>query len=460
LLLEAASRFPDAQAIGIEINSDYVDTLRSALVSDATLPNVTVLNENFFAIDWLSLKARLREPVLIVGNPPWVTNAAVGAIGGSNLPAKSNFQGHVGLDAVTGKSNFDISEWILRRLVDVFGSTRCTIAVLCKIAVARKVLAYAWSSDVGMTRTEIRRIDASAHFGASVDACLLLIETGCAIQRSCLVYDGLVDSVPSAELAFESGELIANLAFYERWRHLEGQSSPRWRSGVKHDAAKVMELRATSTGLMNGFDEPVDLEPDYLYPMLKTSDVARGDVLRCDRWMLVPQRSVGEDTSGIRLNAPRTWGYLNAHGDVLDARASSIYRKRARFSVFGVGQYTFAPWKVAISGLYKKIRFAVVGPLNERPVLFDDATYFLPCESELEAQLIAEVLNSEPATEFFTARVFWDAKRPITVDLLSKLNVYALADELGRGKEFRDIRRLAASETLQTALFPHSRAAG
>jgi hypothetical protein len=41
------------------------------------------------------------------------------------------------------------------------------------------------------------------------------------------------------------------------------------------------------------------------------------------------------------------------------------------------------------------------------------------------------MLNSAPASEFFSAFVFWDAKRPITVDLLRKLSLTALARELG-----------------------------
>jgi hypothetical protein len=40
-------------------------------------------------------------------------------------------------------------------------------------------------------------------------------------------------------------------------------------------------------------------------------------------------------------------------------------------------------------------------------------------------------LNSEPARGFFSALVFWDAKRPITIDVLRRLDLRALACELG-----------------------------
>ena len=86
---------------------------------------------------------------------------------------------------------------------------------------------------------------------------------------------------------------------------------------------------------------------------------------------------------------------------------------------------------MAISGFYKNLRFAVVGPHAGKPVVLDDTSYFVSCQSEGEARYIADLLNSQPAREFFSAFVFWDAKRPITIDMLRRLDLSALACELG-----------------------------
>jgi hypothetical protein len=83
-------------------------------------------------------------PWLILGNPPWVTNADLGAIESNNLPNKSNFQGRSGIEAITGKSNFDISECMLLRYLDWLEGTEGAIAVLCKTAIARKILLHTW----------------------------------------------------------------------------------------------------------------------------------------------------------------------------------------------------------------------------------------------------------------------------------------------------------------------------
>jgi hypothetical protein len=237
---------------------------------------------------------------------------------------------------------------------------------------------------------------------------------------------------PTASIGYHNGQLMADVSAFERWKHLGGRDDVyQWRSGVKHDCSKVMELRKEGNRYRNGLNELIDLEQDCLYPMLKSSEITKGRSKEPTRWMLVTQKAIGDETSVIRIAAPKTWEYLQRNGLLLDRRASSIYRNRPRFSVFGVGDYTFARWKVAISGFYKQLNFATIGPFAEKPVVLDDTSYFVPCQSEQEARYIADLFNSQPAREFFSAFVFWDAKRPITVDTLRRLDLSALACELG-----------------------------
>jgi hypothetical protein len=152
--------------------------------------------------------------------------------------------------------------------------------------------------------------------------------------------------------------------------------------------------------------------------------------------MLVTQQFVGDDTDRIRTAAPNTWKYLKRHSKTFEKRGSSIYRGKPSFSIFGVGRYSFAPWKVAVSGLYKKLQFVRVGPVDGTPVVFDDTVYFLPCKSDAHASFLHELLTSKPATEFFQSMIFWSEKRPITVELLKKLDLSKLAAELGRKSEY------------------------
>ena len=68
-------------------------------------------------------------------------------------------------------------------------------------------------------------------------------------------------------------------------------------------------------------------------------------------------------------------------------------------------------------------------PARGGPVVMDDTVYFLPCASEEEARAKAGLLGSEAAADFFSAFLFWDAKRPITAQLLNRLDLVTLAKE-------------------------------
>ncbi len=421
-------------AIGLDISPDYVAAAQGRSAQEANAADVRIAQGNFFDTDWDSLIEPLPSPLLVIGNPPWVTNAELSALGSLNVPEKTNFQKHSGLDAITGKSNFDISEWILIRILHWLNSKDATVAMLCKTSVARKILAYAWKHEITVSDSAIYRINAATHFDASVDACLLV----CGFSPSAHNFDtpifsSLTVTEPEQIIGYRDGDVIASVEGYNLWKHLHGYESNKWRSGIKHDCSKVMELTREGDHYRNGLGALVDLEPDYLFPMMKSSEIASDAVHTPKRYMLVPQRTVREDTAQIRDIAPKTWEYLEAHGHLLDKRRSSIYKNRARFSVFGIGEYSFAKWKVAISGFYKKLSFKVIGSYEGKPIVLDDTSYFIPCETKREAEHIASMLNTPEAKAFFESYVFWDTKRPITVDLLRRLDLATLEREVGQG---------------------------
>jgi hypothetical protein len=87
----------------------------------------------------------------------------------------------------------------------------------------------------------------------------------------------------------------------------------------------------------------------------------------------------------------------------------------------------------------------VVGPCKRKPVLFDDTCYFLPFADEAEARVVADVLNSKACRALLEALMFEDAKRPVTVELLRRLNLSAIADEAGMSARWRAIQRTGYS---------------
>jgi len=233
-LRAAVAAFPECERfVGFEINPEYARSARA-------VPGATIHCVDFFEQDWPSTLSGLQEPVLVVGNPPWVTNSTVSAVGGVNLPPKSNSRRLRGLDAVTGKSNFDISEWMLTHLLESLSGREAVVAMLCKTTVARRVLLQAWRGNLQIAGATMHLIDAAEHFGASVDACLLVcaLSPG-ASSDECAVYPSLDGSSTATVFAYRDGRLVADPDAYDTHIHLNGESPIRWRSGIKHDCARV-----------------------------------------------------------------------------------------------------------------------------------------------------------------------------------------------------------------------------
>ena len=439
-LLAASEAFPNALLHGNDINADYIHIASKALETAGAKSRSQILCEDFFTCDWEAKIAQHSDHLLILGNPPWVTNAGLGALGSSNLPTKENFQGLRGIAARTGKANFDISEWMLIRLLRALRQRSASFAMLCKTATARKFLSYAWQNDGRIASATLYRIDAAEHFGATVDACLLYFQTGSNGPHEANVYSSLIAETPSVRIGLAGGEIVADIESYRKLRHHEGLSLFRWRSGVKHDCAAIMELYPLGNGrYSNGLGEQLQLEPDYIFPFLKCSDLANGRTVPT-RAVIITQRFVGDDTASIAERAPRTWAYLQAHRDRFFARKSSIYKSQVPFALFGIGKYSFAPWKVAVSGLHRTARFQVIGPVGGQPVFFDDASYYLSFEHEEEARNMAKILNSPICQQFLSSLIFTDSKRPITVDLLRRLNLASLAAEAGLSSEWEELK--------------------
>jgi len=415
---------------GYEINPRYVQ--EAGLLFGER--GIHITQQDFFDANWREILSSCdNKKLLVLGNPPWVTNAELGCLGSANVPAKTNFQGLRGFDAKTGKANFDIAEWMLIRLIEALPSSGA-IAMLCKTMTARKVLRHLWKTDAGRERSCIFLIDAKKHFDVSVDACLFFLRAKKTSILTASIYASLAPTTKLSEFGLVDGSLVSDVKSYETLRDLDGGSPYTWRSGLKHDASEIMELTATNGHYRNGHGEPIYIENQFVFPLLKSSDLGNSRLIP-RKSVIVTQKTTGENTDKIKLSAPKTWEYLLKNAEKMDGRKSSIYLNRPRFSVFGVGDYSFSPWKVAISGLYNNFRFVVVAPHDGRPVILDDTCYSIACKCMEEASLIAEMLNSEDCQRFIKALVFSDSKRPITIDVLRRISLVALARRLGRMEE-------------------------
>ncbi len=409
--------------ICLDLDAGYVDQAR-AVAKERGFEDAQVRHADAFDLCAESLAGVDRErPLLAIGNPPWVTSSSQGSLEVQNLPEKSNGRfGLAGLDAMTGKANFDIAEAVLLRLLDAVADFRdVRIAFLVKRSVAMKLSRRLLGA---ASELSFARIDAMAHFGAAVDAGLFVSRIASTGHSPAGHVDIAAElgGAPVRRAGFWDDRFVEDLDGHAGSAHLEAAEPVPWRQGVKHDAAKVLELTPTEGKLINGFGEVVSVEQDALCPLYKGSDVANGREPR--RVFPLFQTNLSGPLPELRSRWPLLADYLAEHEAVFAARRSKIYAGKEPFSIFGVGPYTLAPWKVVVSGLYSTARFRVIGPSSTgRPSLVDDTCYLLPYESEADARTVAAHLNDAGPQALLRALMDEGAKRPITKALLARVEI-------------------------------------
>lgn len=432
--------------IGLEINPAYCNECKKRIIDE----RLQVINDNFFT--YQIEKYIGEKETLFLGNPPWATNSELNF----NLPEKENFKKLSGTDAITGASNFDICEYIILKLIEKSINKRVEIAMLCKTSVARNVLLELDRNDTCIDTVKMYNFNSSKIFGISAPACLLFIKmsTTDIKCRECDIYE--IDSPDTiiGKIVFKDGKLSnCNDGVID----LDGDCCIEWRQGVKHDCAGVMELeKENENWYKNKNKEEIELEDSLIFPLMKSSSFKK-PVINSDfkKYVIVTQKKVRDETGYIEKLAPKTWKYLYDRKAVFDSRKSSIYKGAPAFSMFGVGDYSYAEYKVGISGFYKKPLFALL--YNEKkidqPIMVDDTSYFLSFDNYSEAYTCMLLLNSERVQKFLLSISFQDAKRPYTKKVLQRLDLNKCIQNI-KFDELVDVERaFGLSETITPEMY-------
>jgi hypothetical protein len=191
-----------------------------------------------------------------------------------------------------------------------------------------------------------------------------------------------------------------------------------------------MELNKVNGNLLNGFKEQVNVENNLLYGILKSSDLKSEEIKSCRKFTIITQRKIGQKTAFIKDKYPKTYRYLHSNKRFFDKRKSSIYKGKPPFSIFGIGDYSFAPYKIAISGLYKTTHFTLVHPINDKPVMVDDTCYFIGFEKLVFAKIAHHLLNDRITQNLLRAIIFPDSKRAITKAVLMRIDLLKIFETI------------------------------
>lgn len=436
-LISCIKYFTNLESIhGVELYEPYVwfskfRILQFALKSpEFNKPKIRFYNEDVYDFDFRKI-ADSAQNLAVVGNPPWVTNAELGSLSSRNLPQKRNLKKFSGLDALTGKSNFDISECIILMMLDAFSEKRGHLAMLVKNTVIKNLVYDLPNYPYKVSNIASYRIDTKKHFNASVAASLLICRLGSVTEDyQCRVAELDLPNAVKNKFGWVDEKFVSNVSSYGKFPKYDGKCPFVWRQGLKHDCSKIMELTQNDNAFVNGFDEEVVVENDLLYGLAKSSDLRQPILRETQKVVIVTQTKVGEKTIEKLKKYPNLLSYLQANKHLFDRRKSSIYQNKPPFSIFGIGDYSFKPFKVAISGLYKRPQFCLIPLQDEKPVMIDDTCYLLGFDDFSYAIFVWTALNNYRIQKLLDSIAFKDAKRPFTKRLLMRIALATLVNNL------------------------------
>ncbi|MBR2216587.1 MAG: hypothetical protein IJ849_12650 [Selenomonadaceae bacterium] len=283
--LESSLIFEANEYYGIDINQEYCSVCQTKITDS----RVKIINADFFAFSSKGLIQDKRQ-ILIIGNPPWVTNSTLSVLDSENLPIKTNFKRMKGLDAITGAGNFDICEYIILQLISEYRNTNTVIAMLCKTSVARNVFQELKRTHVNFSSCDMLNFDTSKVFGINAKGCVLIIQLSdkMASPDVCNVYDLENPETIRSKFGYSSGQFYSKLDI--ETENFNGYCQFEWRQGVKHDCAKVMELTLCNGVLQNGQKKEVHIENSFVYPLIKSS-MFKAPIINCfSKYVIVTQK--------------------------------------------------------------------------------------------------------------------------------------------------------------------------
>ncbi|MGB7533035.1 MAG: N-6 DNA methylase [Halobacteriota archaeon] len=154
---------------------------------------------------------------------------------------------------------------------------------------------------------------------------------------------------------------------------------------------------------------PATIEPDFVYPLLRGRDVQRWKAEPSAYIVMVhdPIKRIGIPEAEMKSKYHKTYAYLKRFEKQLRQRASSsvrqLMKKGAFYSMFGVGPYTLAPWKVVWRDMGTDILPAVINEFHSSIVLPEHHVMFVGFSESSEAYFLAGVLSSAPSRGVVTA---------------------------------------------------------
>jgi len=180
-----------------------------------------------------------------------------------------------------------------------------------------------------------------------------------------------------------------------------GANGVYWVSVVKSKNGKANIENLFDIGKRKVPSVAMEIEDDFLYPLLRGRDMLRWSSTPSVCILLPHQKddpAKGYPEKLMSSKFPKTYTYFNDNfRSSLLARKSSSVPTDTFFSIYAVGSYTLAPYKVVWKEQSSELQCAVISSSNGKVIIPDHKLMLVAFENESEAHYVCAALNSTPA---------------------------------------------------------------
>jgi type I restriction-modification system DNA methylase subunit len=227
---------------------------------------------------------------------------------------------------------------------------------------------------------------------------------------------------------------------------------------LKKEAENLLIINGTNRAKKKIKEVKNIIEPTYVFPFLKPKNVKKWKI-KGYSYALLPQKKYGEkNESELRIKAPLTYKYFYQFKDDLLGRSSKWLKQEGFpfYSTFGIGDYSFKPYKVVWCCMTYSPNFAVVSSVNdsfvgEKQVMPDNTIGYFSFDNENEAHFVCAIMNSKIASELLENRSN-KSKWGISINMVKKIPIPKFNKNNKQYLELVKLSKQAHKETNNTII--------
>jgi len=259
---------------------------------------------------------------------------------------------------------------------------------------------------------------------ARIGVDLALSEVGSLVKRANLYAQPVNEAEPTSpwitarQRALKALDKVIGPSEYKAWA-----GSCTWLNGVYW--LRILEKRPDGLLVVENLHDVgkrkvkkvrTSLEPDLVYPLLRGRDISRWHASPSAYILQVqdPEKRAGYDESWLKVTLPQIYAYLKQFEGILRRRSGfrkyfcaevkdpetgkmQLVPKAPFYSLYNVGPYTLAPFKVVWREQAAFLTTAVIGSVEGKPIIPDHKLMLVPFDNEEEAHYVCALLSSSIA---------------------------------------------------------------